>query len=220
MGNLFSSSIGKKLVMSLSGLFLLTFLVVHLVVNLMLLAGQEAYNEAVHFMGTNPVIKIMEPILAVGFVVHIIYAFILTGKNMKARPVKYKVTDAGVSSPWNSRNMVFLGVFVLAFLVVHIANFYWKMKVTHDMPLTETGSHDAYTLVSTLFMTQIWYSIAYIISFVFLGLHLTHGFWSAFQTVGLNNKIWLPRLKAAGLVYTFVIVVGFSIIPIYFMLVK
>jgi len=221
---MFSSSIGKKLVMSLSGLFLLVFLVVHLVVNLTLLSGtSDAYNIAAHFMATNPLIKVMEPVLALGFFVHIIYAFVLTAKNLKARPVKYKVSDAGVSSSWNSRNMVFLGIFVLAFLVVHIMNFWWKMKVTGDLGMVTVDGvemHDSYTLVSTLFKTCILYNIIYLISFIFLGLHLTHGFWSAFHTIGLNNKPWYPRLKKAGYIYTFFIVVGFSIIPIYFMLAK
>lgn len=224
MSNMFSSSIGKKLVMSLSGLFLLIFLVVHLVVNLTLLSDDgEAYNLAANFMATNPMIKVMEPVLALGFVVHIIYAFVLTIKNMKARPVKYKVTDLGVSSTWSSRNMVVLGLFVLAFLVVHIMNFYWKMKVTHDLGMVTIDGvemHDSYTLVSGLFKSCYTYSIIYIISFVLLGLHLTHGFWSAFHTIGLNNKPWYPRLRMAGHIYTFIIVVGFSIIPIYFMFAK
>jgi len=225
MSNLFSSSIGKKLIMSLSGLFMMVFLVVHLVLNLTLLCdGGEAYNLAVHFMGTNPMIKVMEPVLAAGFLIHIIYAMVLTAKNMKARPVKYNQSQAGYSSTWASRNMFVLGAFVLAFLVVHMMNFYVKMKITGDPMLDKeviiggVAMHDAYTFVSSLFMTNIVYSIIYLISFVLLGFHLTHGFWSAFQTVGANNKIWYPRLKMIGQIYAVLIVIGYSIIPIYFMI--
>jgi len=220
MANLFSSTIGKKLIMSLSGLFLITFLLVHLSVNLTLLIGSDAYNTAAHFMATNPIIKVMEPILAVGFFFHIIYAAILTLRNMKSRPVQYKVKDDCKNSTWYSRNMLILGAFVLLFLVIHIINFYWKMKVTGEIDSTMVGGvemHDSYKLVTSLFSIW-WYDLLYIISFGLLGFHLTHGFWSAFQTIGLNNSIWFSRLKTAGLVYAIIVVAGFTIIPLYFLI--
>jgi len=223
MANLFCSSIGKKVIMSLSGLFLITFLLVHLTANLFLLAGSDAYNEAVHFMGTNPIIRIMEPLLAAGFLVHVIYALVLTVKNMKARPVSYAVSGASSSSAWNSRNMLPLGIFVFLFLVLHVAQFYWKMKVSGQIGSATIGGvemHDAYALVGSLFQSSILFDLVYIIAFVALGFHLTHGFWSAFQSVGLANAVWYKRLKCISLLYTALIVGGFTIIPLYFFLFK
>lgn len=225
MSNLFSSSIGKKVIMSLTGLFMMVFLVVHLGLNLALLDDSgEAYNAAVHFMGTNPMIKVMEPVLAIGFLLHIIYAMVLSAKNMKARPVKYSASQAGYSSSWASRNMFVLGLFVLCFLGLHIVNFYYKMKIDLDplylkeVMVGDVAMHNAYGLVSQFFIDNIAYSIIYLVSFILLGFHLTHGFWSAFQTVGANNKIWYPRLKKLGQIFAVLIVIGYSIIPIYFMI--
>jgi succinate dehydrogenase / fumarate reductase cytochrome b subunit len=206
--------------MSLSGLFLITFLLVHMSVNLTLLAGPESYNAAAHFMATNPFIKIMEPMLAVGFFVHIFYAFMLTVRNMKSRPVAYKVKNDAHSSSWSSRNMLVLGLFLLLFLIIHMVNFWVKMKITGEIGSTTVAGvemHDAYTLVTSLFQIW-WYNVLYIVSFVLLGFHLTHGFWSAFQTIGMNNSVWFKRLKAIGHVYTLLIVAGFSIVPLYFLL--
>lgn len=219
MANLFCSSIGKKVIMSLSGLFLITFLLVHLTANLFLLAGSDAFNGAVHFMGTNPIIRIMEPLLAAGFLVHVAYALVLTVKNLKARPVGYAVSS-GSSSAWNSRNMLPLGIFVLAFLIFHVANFYWKMKVSHEIGILPDGSHDAYKLVGLFFQENLAFDLVYIIAFIALGFHLTHGFWSAFQSVGLANNVWYKRLKCISLLYTALIVGGFTIIPLYFFLFK
>lgn len=220
MSNLFCSSIGKKLVMSLTGLFMMVFLVVHLVINLTLLCPNnngEAYNAACEFMATNPMIKIMEPVLAAGFLFHIVYALILTARNMKARPVGYAQSQAGMSSAWASRNMVALGVFILAFLVVHVANFWWKMKMT-DLIGHGPGQITDYELVSGMFKGSVAYSLGYIVAFLALGFHLTHGFWSAFQSLGANNRVWFKRLKCLGTLYAVAITVGFTIIPVYFMI--
>lgn len=221
MSNIFSSSIGKKLVMSLSGLFLIVFLVVHLGVNSLLLFDNTGalFNEGANFMGTNPIIKIMEPLLALGFIFHIVWASILTLHNMKARPVNYAVSNKAEAT-WASKNMFVLGGIVFGFLILHIANFYVKMKITGDIGSTMVNGkemHDAYTLVSTLFENPI-YSILYIVWVFFLWFHLTHGFWSAFQTVGLNNQIWVKRWKAIAYIYATVIAVGFAIIPLFFLL--
>lgn len=222
MSNLLCSSIGKKLIMSITGLFMMTFLVLHLTINMLLLCSDgTAYNLAVHFMGTNPFIKIMEPVLAAGFIFHIVYAFILTIKNMQARPVNYKVTSPGNSSSWASRSMVPLGGAILLFLGLHIFNFYVKMKFTGglaDVTIDGVVMHDAYTFVSSLFINYPVYNIIYIVAFVLLGLHLSHGFWSAFQTVGLSNEVWKKRLMTVGTVYAVLITVGYSIIPLYFLI--
>lgn len=132
MANFLNSSIGKKFLMSLSGLFLISFLLVHLGVNSLILFDStgELFNQAAHFMGTNPIIRVIEPILAIGFVLHIIYALILTLQNLSTRPVSYKERKQAHASTWSSRNMFVLGLVILTFLVIHIANFYWKMRFT------------------------------------------------------------------------------------------
>ncbi len=220
MSNLLCSSIGKKLIMSITGLFMMTFLVLHLTINLLLLGDGTAYNLAVHFMGTNPLIKIMEPVLAAGFIFHIVYAFILTIKNSQARPVGYKVQSQGNSSSWASRSMVPLGLAILLFLGLHIFNFYVKMKFTgglDEVSIDGVMMHDAFSFVSALFMSKV-YCLIYIAAFVLLGIHLSHGFWSAFQSIGLSNEIWKQRLSTIGTVYAVAITVGFCIIPLFFLL--
>lgn len=223
MSNLFSSSIGKKLIMSITGMFMITFLVLHLTLNLLLLCEDgTAYNQAVHFMGTNPFIKIMEPVLALGFLFHIVYAFILTIKNAAARPVKYNTQNQAISSKWASRNMFVLGFAILLFLGLHIFNFYIKMKFTHEgINTIDVGGvmmHDAYTFVSNVFISFPIYSALYIVAFILLGFHLSHGFWSMFQSIGWSNNIWKKRLTVIGNIYAVVIAVGYSLIPLYFLL--
>lgn len=223
MSNFLASSIGKKFLMSVSGIFLMTFIIVHLSINLLLVFDDsgDLFNQGAYFMATNPVIRIMEPLLALGFIVHIIWSLIITFKNMKARPTGYKQLDNSVSSTWASRNMLILGSLIFVFLVMHIAQFFWKIKFTGD-PLLQHVTIDGiementYALVSSLFKQSLFYSILYVIGAIFLGLHLAHGFWSSFQTVGFVNKIWLKRLQFAGIIFAIVIAIGFSTIPLYF----
>ena len=222
MSSIFSASIGKKLIMSISGLFLIVFLLVHLGINLLLLIGSDAYNLGAHFMATNPGIKIMEPVLALGFLIHILYASILTLQNQKARPEKYSTVNQSESSTWPSRNMYILGGLVFIFLVIHIVNFYWKIKVMgghglESVTIDGVEMHNSYLLVASLFNIW-WYDVIYVIGAIFLGLHLSHAFWSAFQTIGWSNILWRKRLNVIGQIYTWIIAVGFAIIPIYFLI--
>lgn len=216
MSGFLSSSIGKKLIMSLSGLFLVVFLLVHLTLNLMLFVGADVYNAAAGFMGSNIIMKILEPVLAAGFIIHILYSLVLYFQNMKARPVRYKMVDQKDSSAWSSRNMTLLGVMIFAFLVVHIINYFYKIKFTE---LIESGEMTEYNLVVGLFTSKYWYFVAiYVIGVIALGLHLNHAFQSAWQTLGLNNKYWAKRLRVIGTLYSLVVAVGFAIIPIYFLI--
>ena len=221
MSKFLMTSIGQKFLMSITGLFLVMFIGVHLTVNVLLIFDDsgELFNLGAEFMATNPIIKIMEPILGLGFMIHIIWSFYLEYQNWKARPVKYAQRKTAESSSWASRNMLILGALVLVFLIMHIIDFFWVIKFApHTMPKTPEGMEDTYTLVASLFKESIVYCIFYIIGGILLGLHLTHGFWSAFQTLGLNNKNWLKRLQFIGKIYAIIIAVGFSIIPLYFML--
>lgn len=214
MSNIFSSSVGKKIVMSLSGLFLIVFLLVHLVANLFIFIGADAYNEACHFMDTNPLIKIMVPFLALGFGIHIIYAFILTLHNMKARPVRYAVKDLKGASTWASRNMLVLGVIVFGVLCLHLTDFWAHMQL-ETLILGNTIDHDIpYELVLAKFKNPIFVAI-YVVWIAALWCHLTHGFWSAFQSIGLCNHIWINRWKSLAKLYAAVIAIGFVAIPLY-----
>jgi len=225
MSKFLTASIGRKFVMSLSGIFLMVFIAVHLGINLLLIFDNsgDLFNQGAHFMATNPLIKIMEPILGLGFLIHIIWSFFLEFQNWKARPVKYAKKNMSGASTWASRNMLVLGALVLVFLIIHILNFFVKMKFSGDPLLAEVTiggvhMHNAYALVSTAFIESLPLSIFYIIGGILLGTHLSHGFWSAFQTLGLNNKNWLKRWQVIGKIYAVVVAVGFAVIPLYFML--
>jgi len=225
MSKFLTASIGRKFVMSLSGLFLVVFIAVHLSLNLLLIFDNsgELFNLGAHFMATNPLIKVMEPVLGLGFVIHIVWSFFLEYQNWKARPVKYAKKNMSGASTWASRNMLVLGGLVLVFLIIHILNFFVKMKFTGDPLLAEVTiggehMHNAYALVSSAFINSLPLSIFYILGGILLGIHLSHGFWSAFQTLGLNNKHWLNRWKVIGKIYAILIAVGYTVIPLYFML--
>jgi succinate dehydrogenase / fumarate reductase cytochrome b subunit len=227
MSKFISSSLGKKVILSLSGLFLILFLLVHLTANLFLLGGSDAYNAATHFMTTNPIIQIMQPVLALGFLVHILWAVIVQIQNWRARPVRYNKVNQKGSSRWSSRNMIWLGIFVFAFLVMHIAQYFYVMKFLPEQMTMVTvhgeEMHDAYTLVVALFTDATFgylYSGLYIIGFIALGLHLNHGFWSSFQSIGWSNDLWRKRLSVIGTVYALLISIGFTIIPVYFLFIK
>lgn len=211
--------------MSLSGLFLVVFIAVHLGLNLLLIFDNsgDLFNQGAHFMATNPLIKIMEPILGLGFIIHIVWSFFLEYQNWKARPVKYAKKNMSGASSWASRNMLVLGGLVLVFLIIHVINFFVKMKFTGDPLLAEVTvngehMHNAYALVSAAFINSTVLGVFYILGGALLGFHLSHGFWSAFQTLGLNNKHWLNRWKVIGQIYAILVAVGFAIIPLYFML--
>jgi succinate dehydrogenase / fumarate reductase cytochrome b subunit len=183
----------------------------------------QLFNAGVHFMGTNPLIKIIEPVLALGFLVHIVYSLILTFQNMKARgPQRYASGKKTKGVEWTSQNMLPLGIAIFAFLVVHIYNFYMKMKgilpwdpAEVEFPffgLTATGE-DAYTMVHETFQ-NLGIVIVYVIGSIALAFHLTHGFWSAFQTIGWNNNIWMPRLKVISSVVAIILGGGFTVIAL------
>lgn len=224
MSKFLTASIGKKFIMSISGIFLMMFILVHLAINLLLIFDDtgELFNKGAHFMSANPIVKIVEPLLGLGFMVHIFWSFIISYQNWRARPIRYAKNSTGESSTWASRNMLILGAMVLVFLIIHIINFFWVIKFNpHSISEVVIGGksmEDTYTLVSEVFIHSIPYSIFYIIGGILLGLHLTHGFWSAFQTLGLNNKYWMQRLEWLARIYAVIVAVGFSVIPLYFLI--
>ncbi len=219
MSNFLTSSIGKKFIMSITGFFLMSFLIVHLGINLMLLVGSDIFNQAAHFMVTNPIIKVVEPVLGIGLIVHMIYAGFITISNQMARPSKYQVGHKQPGTSWASRNMFILGGLILTFLVIHMAHFWFKVKFGGVAEVIVDGvhMHNSYELVVGLFQFW-WYDLLYMVGAIFLGLHLQHGFWSAFQSIGFSNDLWKKRLSNFGLVYTVVIAGGFFIIPLVFLI--
>ncbi|MDD4227119.1 MAG: succinate dehydrogenase cytochrome b subunit [Mariniphaga sp.] len=224
MSKFFTASIGRKLIMSLTGLFLVMFIAVHMTVNLFLIFDDsgELFNRAAHFMATNPAVKIMEPILGLGFLIHILWSFLLEYENWRARPVKYDKKNPEVASSWTSRNMLVLGALILVFLVVHIIQFFWVIKFNPEsmksVVIQGVQMEDTYLLVSDLFKRSVVYDIFYVIGGILLGFHLSHGFWSGFHTLGLSNKNWMSRLQIISRVYAIIIAVGFSVIPLYFLI--
>jgi succinate dehydrogenase / fumarate reductase cytochrome b subunit len=200
--------------MSLSGLFLVVFLLLHVSVNLTALFSRGAYEAACHFMDTNILIQVMVPVLALGFAVHILFSVIITVNNRKARPVKYSVSNKTEASSWASKNMFVLGVIVLGFLGLHLSHFWAKMQLQHFI-----GNHgeNPYDLLVTLF-NQWYYCILYIAWIVALYFHISHGFWSAFQSLGVNNSKWIPRFQLIAKIYAIIVALAFISIPVYFFL--
>jgi succinate dehydrogenase / fumarate reductase cytochrome b subunit len=207
MSGFLSSSVGRKVTMSLSGLFLITFLLVHLGVNLTLFVGSETFNGASHFMATNPIIQVMQYVLAAGFIFHIAMGIKLELKNRASRPIKYAKNNAAANSGWASRNMIYTGILILLFIVLHLKDFFVKIKFGEV--------HDDYQLVTLLFKNPI-YVIIYVIAFLLLGIHLSHGFQSAFTSVGARAPKYLKCVKNLGMLFSYFIALGFSVIAIYF----
>ncbi|MCB9244850.1 MAG: succinate dehydrogenase cytochrome b subunit [Flavobacteriales bacterium] len=206
----FTSSIGRKIVMSLTGLFLITFLIVHLGVNLLTLVSAELFNEASHFMATNPLIQAMQYVLALGFVLHISQGIILQIRNKQARPQNYAMNKPATNSSWSSRSMILTGLLILLFLILHLKDYFWVMKFG-EMPAGQTD----YDLVTGLFQNKL-YTLIYVASFILLGFHLDHGFQSAFQSAGVNHRKYTPMIRKIGRVYSLLMALGFSLIALYF----
>ncbi len=218
------ASITKKIIMALAGLFLLSFLVVHLGINLFIMPltdnHQEIFGEAVHFMTSNPLVKIMEIVLFGGFIIHILYGIILQIQNWIARPQRYKISGTSEES-FLSRYMIHTGIIILIFLIIHFINFYFVKLGWTDAPAGAneiTGEHDFYNMAINLFSNST-YSIIYIVLLLILGFHLNHAFQSAFQTLGINHSKYTPAIKLIGLFYSIIVTLGFISIPIYFLII-
>ena len=213
-----SSSIGKKVIMSLTGLFLIIFLVVHLSGNLLLLKndGGQAFNEYTVFMTTNPIVITLSYILYAVILIHIIYSLILSVNNRDARPVRYALYKGEANSSWPSRHMGLLGTIILIFLVIHLKSFWYGLKIGAVPVITYPGfgeAEDLYTVVKEAF-SQWWYVALYIISMIGLAYHLVHGFVSAFQTLGLQHRKYTPFIKKVGIAFAIIVPVLFALIPI------
>jgi len=212
-----TSTLGKKLLMSLTGLFLISFLTIHLIGNLAVFAkdGGLAFNAYAAFMSTNPLIHAVSYLLYAGIVLHVVIAVILYISNRSARPVKYKVQKSQDNSTWESRSMTLLGTLILIFIVLHLKDFWWQYKYDggYQFAIDANGNRDIYGLVVEQFKTTLAL-VSYLIGLVALFFHLKHGFQSAFQTLGLEHSKYTPAIKAIGLAYAIIVPLAFASMPV------
>ncbi len=207
------SSIGKKFLMGATGLFLITFLIVHVGINSLIFVNDngETFNAAAHFMATNPVIRFVEIGLFVGLLLHIFQALVLTLENRKARPVAYAQVNGAANSSWYSRSMGILGSLLLIFLVVHLSHFWVGTKVA--VFTGKADEHDTYKEMQACF-SHLYIVIIYVIGVASLLYHILHGFQSAFQTLGLNHKKYTPLIKKTGIWFSVIVCALFAAMPI------
>lgn len=219
---LIDSPIGRKFIMSISGIFLVLFLLFHSCMNIVVIISPESYNQICAFLGANWYAVIGSLVLALGFVVHILYALYLSFLNLRARgEVRYAIKATPTDVEWSSKHMLILGLIIVGFIILHLYNFWFKMQFA-ELSGIHTGAfdpQDGAAYVSSLFSHWI-YCVLYIIWLVALWLHLTHGVWSALHSLGLNNKKWLPRIKVIGNVVSTIIVLMFMSVPIYYLIVN
>ncbi|MFN4284558.1 MAG: succinate dehydrogenase cytochrome b subunit [Lacibacter sp.] len=223
---MFTSSVGKKLVMGLTGIFLILFLIVHAGINACIFAdlsifnpddNGEMFNKAAHFMGSTVVIRILEIGLFAGFILHIIQGYLLEVQNRKSRGVPYAKAMGNKGSKWYSRSMGLLGTFILLFLILHLGHFWVPARFTHAglEPALYNGKvmHDMFSLMKATF-SELWIVVAYLIGCFSLFWHLMHGFLSAFRTLGLSNKRYIALLQSVGVGYAVIISLLFASMPV------
>lgn len=220
MTGFLNSSIGRKIAMALSAFFLMVFIVQHFAINLLSVIDSNLFNKVSHFMGTNPIVQfVLQPILIFGVVFHFLMGFILEYKNKKARNISYAINKGGANSTWMSRNMIYSGGFILIFLIIHFIDFWipeinTKYILGDTSGLSDNGNNLRYFDELKHKFVPLWRVVLYCIGFIFLSLHLMHGFNSAFQSIGANNK-YTKSLKGFGKMYSIIIPVGFIFIAIF-----
>jgi len=214
MGVTLSSTILRKVAMALSGIFLMIFLLQHFVINITSVFSAAIFNQFSHFMGTNPIVQfLLQPILIFGVIFHFMMGFVLDIQNKRARGTRYAVYKGNANASWVSRNMLISGATVLAFLALHFYDFWVpEMNYKYIEVLPEDPTRYYEELVHKFEdLTRV---VLYVISFFFLALHLLHGFSSAFQSMGFNNK-YTPAVKSFGKLYAIGIPVGYAFIAIF-----
>lgn len=222
MSWLLNSSIGKKLVMSLTGIFLILFLIFHACMNLVAVFSEDAYNMVCAFLGSNWYAVAGTILLASMIAIHFIYALILTLQNRKARGnANYAVNVRPTGVEWASQNMFVLGIIIVGFMLLHFSQFWYKMmfaELIHQEPTlggVPVDPKDGAAFIHYYF-SHLWVVVAYLIWYVALWFHLSHGMWSSFQTIGVSGKIWLNRWKVIGQIFSTVICLAFAFVTIFF----
>jgi succinate dehydrogenase / fumarate reductase cytochrome b subunit len=218
MSGILNSSIGRKIAMALSAFFLMFFLLQHFAINILSVFSADAFNEVSHFMGTNPLIQyVMQPILIFGVVFHFVMGFILELKNKKANGVSYARNNGGANSTWMSRNMIWSGVAILAFIILHFIDFWFPEINTKFIEGDWSGMHDGefryFHELQEKFLSPVRVC-AYVVAFIFLALHLLHGFTSAFQSMG-STAGRKKTLTNIGKAYSILVPLGFIFIALY-----
>jgi succinate dehydrogenase cytochrome b subunit len=215
-----TSSLGQKVIMSLTGLFLISFLIVHMTGNLQLLAddGGRSFNIYAAFMSHNVIIKVISIGLYTFIILHSIQGIVLWLSNRKAKGSNYK-TGKVAGATWASKNMALLGILIFAFLCIHMGDFWVKMRFTDQLTMVTYPGHDEavqdiYSRVNIAFQ-QFWLVAIYLIGVFALAVHLVHGFQSSFQSLGINHKKYTPLINTIGWIYTIVICGGFALMPLY-----
>ncbi|MCB0516058.1 MAG: succinate dehydrogenase cytochrome b subunit [Chitinophagales bacterium] len=213
-----SSSVGKKVLMALTGLFLCSFLVIHMAGNFQLLHHDNglAFNEYAAFMTGSPLIKTVSYLLYLSILLHAVQGIIIALSNQKARPQKYAYTKAGASSSWASRNMAILGSIIFIFLVIHMKSFWYEMHFG-GIGTDANGHKNLYEVVKAAFH-QWWYVAFYIVALIALAFHLIHGFQSAFRSLGLMHNKYTPIINGLGIIFSIGVCLGFAIQPLYILL--
>jgi len=216
---MFSTVVGKKILMALTGLFLISFLVIHAYINLNVLFtnGEENFNRAAHFMGTNLLIRILEIGLFAGFIAHIYQGFVLEYYNRTRRTAKYAVSPGNATSTWYSRSMGLFGTLILLFLIIHIIHFWVPSRFGGLQEFTTSDGihmHNLYLRMDEIF-NQEWVVALYVAACISLGWHLLHGFHSAFQTMGWNSPKFGPSIKTIGIGFSVLIPLLFALMPIF-----
>lgn len=207
--------------MALSALFLMIFLIMHLSINLTSVVSAELFNQLSHFMGTNVLVQgLMQPILMFGVIFHFVMGFILEAKNKGARSTKYAMTKGGKNASWMSKNMIYSGLVILIFIVIHFIDFWipeMNTKYIHgDMSgMLHDGTGYRYYEELVHKFVPVWRVALYCVAFVFLGLHLNHGFSSAFQSVGANHPKYNGLIKGIGKFYSIVVPLGFIFVALF-----
>ena len=207
-----NSSVGRKVVMALTGAFLVLFLTFHCLMNAVAILWPAAYNSVCEFLGANWYALAASVGLAAFFIIHIIYAVVLTIQNRRARgSIRYAVSKTPKSVEWSSKNMLVLGIVIVAFLVVHMVQFWAKMQLAEIVGSEGAIPPAAGTLFIQEAFSQFWTPIVYLIAFVALWFHLNHGFWSMFQSMGWDNNVWIPRWKKIGCAWVSIVIALFVI---------
>lgn len=208
----------RKGIIAATGLFLCLFLIVHLSANCILLLPEDMARELYNFYSTklreNPFIKLISYVLMLSIILHAIYALLVTVRNKRSKPIKYAVNHSSENSTWASQNMGLIGIFILLFIVIHLANFWARIKlgIGESVSLDANGYKDVYQVSYNLFQ-NIYYVLFYSIIVIPLGLHLHHGLKSAFKTLGFYHKPGLKIIAKVALIYALIMSIGFGIIP-------
>lgn len=214
---LFQSSIGRKVIMSLTGIALILFLTFHMSMNLVALFSGEAYNMVCEFLGANWYAVVATMGLAGLAMLHIVYAFILTAQNRRARgSERYAVVEKPKKVEWASQNMLVLGIIILLGLLLHLFNFWYNMMFAELMHMEMKFSpSDGFAYIKDTFANPV-YVVLYVIWIIAIWLHLSHGFWSAMHTIGINGKVWFKRWQMIGWVYSTLLMLGFLVVVLAF----